>query len=575
MSALETVLVELVVILLIAATVGVALARRANIPYTIALLLVGVGASAIGLSHTIGLTRDLILLVVLPALLFQGGANVDLQRLRRNLLPVVLLAGPGLVLSILLLGAIGRYAFGYPVLVSLLFATMILPTDAVSVVAVFEDLGAPKRLSTVVESESLLNDGVGVALFTTILAVVVEATRRGGSPAALTSATDLARTVGFELLIASVGGFLVGVAAGHLVYRAMVVADDAMLGVSLTVVLAYGSYLLADALGASGAIAVVVAGLFIGDRGETEALDPQTRITVATTWSAVAFLFNTLLFVLIGLETPIEAFVDSAALVAIAFVLVVLARAAVVYPLVSAANGWLDESIARPSQHLIAWSGLHASIPIALVLGLPTDLPVALREELRALVFGVAALSLLVQGLTIGPLLDRLGLVQRSPPEEVYRLLTARLRGVDAAIATASELHRSEELPQDLYVEFCETYGREKNRLETAISQLLDRYPSVRRRAELAGERRVLESEKDAVMAAIKAGVVEGRDADRLLETVDERLERVDAGESDVRRLEETAFREFWTDAIDAYDLDVDRPWRDDEDGAATGPEET
>ncbi|WP_265109852.1 cation:proton antiporter [Halosolutus halophilus] len=573
MSVLETVLVELVVVLLIAATAGVALARVANIPYTIALLLVGVGASAIGVPHTIGLSEEIILLVVLPALLFQGGTNVDLERLQTDLLPVVLLAGPGLVLSILLLGVFGRYALGYPLLVSLLFAIMILPTDAISVVAVFEDVGAPKRLSTVIESESLLNDGVGVALFATILAAVVEAVQRGASPTAVTSVTDLARTVGIELLVASLGGFLVGVVAGHLVYRAMVAADDAMLGVSLTVVLAYGSYLLADALGASGAIAVVVAGLFIGDRGETDALDPRTRITVATTWSAVAFLLNTLLFVLIGLETPIGAFVDSAGLVVIAFVLVVLARSVVVYPLVTVTNRWLDESISRSSQHLIAWSGLHASIPIALVLGLPPELPAALREELRVLVFGVAALSLLVQGLTIAPLLDRLGIVQRSPPEEVYRLLTARLRGVDAAIATASALHRDEELPQDLYVEFCDTYGREKNRLEAAISQLLDRYPSVRRRAELAGERRVLESEKDAVMEAIKSGVVEGADADRLLETVDERLERVDAGESDVGRLEESAFREFWTDAIDAYDLDVDRPWQDD-DGATTGAED-
>lgn len=558
MSVLETVLVELVVILLIAATIGVALARVADIPYTIALLLVGVGASAFGVPYTIRLTEEIILLVVLPALLFQGGSNVDLQRLRENLPAVVLLAGPGLVLSILLLGIVGRYAFGYSLLVALLFAAMILPTDAVSVVAVFEDIGAPEQLATIIESESLLNDGVGVALYTSLLAVVLEAVQRGISPAAVTSGSELAQTVAVELLVASLGGLLVGVVAGNLVYRAMVIANDAMLGVTLTVGLAYGSYFLADALGASGAIAAVVAGLLIGDRGETEALESRTRVTVATTWDAVAFLLNTLLFVLIGLETPIGNFADNAELVVIAFVLVVAARSVVVYPLVTVANRWLTAPLSRPAQHIVTWSGLHASIPIALVLGLPSELPVALREELQTLVFGVAALSLLVQGLTIGPLLERLGITRRSSAEEAYRLLTTRLRGVDAAIASASALHRNEELPRDLYLEFCEEYGWEKYRLETAISQLLERYPSVRRRAELEGERRILESEKEAVMNAIKAGVVDRDDADRLLETVDARLERVDAGESDIRQLEETAFHEFWTDVVDTYDVDID-----------------
>lgn len=530
-SAFEPVLVELVVVLLVATTVGAALARVANIPYTIALLLLGFGASALGVPRTIGLTQELVLLVILPALLFQGGANVDLARLRENLLPVVLLAGPGLVVSILLLGVVGRYALGFPLVIALLFAAMILPTDAVSVVAVFDELGAPERLSTVVESESLLNDGVGVVVFTSVLAVAVEASRRGVDPAEFTSAAELAETVGVGIVIASFGGLAVGAAAGYLTYRAMVAVDDVMLAVALTVVLAYGSYLLADALGASGAIAAVVAGLFIGDRGETDDLEPRARITVATTWGFVAFLLNTFLFVLIGLETPLGAFVDNAGVVVAAFVLVFLARAVVVYPTIALANRRLDDSISRASQHAVVWSGLHASIPIALVLGLPTDLPVALREELRVLVFGVAALSLLIQGLSIGALIDRLGIVTRSPADERYRTLTARLRGVDAALESARALHEAERLPRELYEEIREEYGREKRRLEDRLSRLLERHPSVRRRAALDGQRRVLESEKSAIMDAIRSGVVGGEDGSRLLETIDAELERVERGE--------------------------------------------
>jgi monovalent cation:H+ antiporter, CPA1 family len=529
-SALEPVLVELVVVLLVATTVGAALARVANIPYTIALLILGFGASALGVSRTVGLTQDLVLLVILPALLFQGGANVDLERLRANLLPVVLLAGPGLVVSILLLGVVGRYALGYPLVIALLFAAIILPTDAVSVVAVFDELGAPERLSTVVESESLLNDGVGVVVFTAVLAVAVEASQRGVDPAEFTSAAEFAQTVGVGIVVASFGGLAVGAAAGYLTYRAMVAVSDVMLAVALTVVLAYGSYLLADALGASGAIAAVVAGLFIGDRGETDDLEPRTRITVATTWGFVAFLLNTFLFVLIGLETPLGAFVDNAGLVLVAFLLVFAVRAVVVYPTVALANRWLADSISRSSQHVIVWSGLHASIPIALVLGLPSDLPVALREELRVLVFGVAALSLLVQGLSIGALIERLGIVTRSPADETYRVLAARLRGVDAALDSARTLHEAERLPRELYEEIHEEYDREKHRLEERLSRLLARHPSVRRRAALDGQRRVLESEKSAIMDAIRSGVVDAEDGDRLLETIDAELERVEQG---------------------------------------------
>jgi monovalent cation:H+ antiporter, CPA1 family len=529
-SALEPVLVELVVVLLVATTVGAALARVANIPYTIALLILGFGASALGVSRTVGLTQDLVLLVILPALLFQGGANVDLERLRANLLPVVLLAGPGLVVSILLLGVVGRYALGYPLVIALLFAAIILPTDAVSVVAVFDELGAPERLSTVVESESLLNDGVGVVVFTAVLAVAVEASQRGVDPAEFTSAAEFAQTVGVGIVVASFGGLAVGAAAGYLTYRAMVAVSDVMLAVALTVVLAYGSYLLADALGASGAIAAVVAGLFIGDRGETDDLEPRTRITVATTWGFVAFLLNTFLFVLIGLETPLGAFVDNAGLVLVAFLLVFAVRAVVVYPTVALANRWLADSISRSSQHVIVWSGLHASIPIALVLGLPSDLPVALREELRVLVFGVAALSLLVQGLSIGALIERLGIVTRSPADETYRVLAARLRGVDAALESARTLHEAERLPRELYEEIHEEYDREKRRLEERLSRLLARHPSVRRRAALDGQRRVLESEKSAIMDAIRSGIVDAEDGDRLLETIDAELERVEQG---------------------------------------------
>ncbi len=136
-------LINLLAVFIIAASVGIFVAKVGRFPYTIALLLAGLAVSVLGINIDITLTHDLILLVLLPPLLFEGAATTDLDSFRENLVPVLVLAVPGLIVSILVLGVLGHYAFGYPLLLATLFAAMILPTDPVSVLALFEELGAP------------------------------------------------------------------------------------------------------------------------------------------------------------------------------------------------------------------------------------------------------------------------------------------------------------------------------------------------------------------------------------------------------------------------------------------------
>jgi len=548
-----TLLVNLVTIFIIAAGVGIFVAKVGRFPYTIALLIAGLTASVLGVSmEHIVLSHDLILLVLLPPLLFEGAATTDLEYLRRNIVPILAMAVAGLLLSILVLGAVGTYALGFPLIISLLFAAMILPTDPVSVLALFEELGAPERLATLVEGESLVNDGVGVVVFSALL---VYATGEESAEQLFTQAGvgDLL----LQIVFFSLGGLFVGLATGAVVYNVMATLDEHMTEIVLTLILAFGSFILAEHyLHVSGVIATVVAGLFIGNRGAEYAMSPQTKISVFNTWEAGAFLVNTFIFLMIGVKTPVSDLLANLELIAVAIVLVLAARAVAVYPITFLVNRFQEPKVPGDYQHVMLWGGLHASIPIALVLGLPPETPY--RATLRALVFGVAAFSLVVQGLTMSTLLNRLGIVTRTEAEELFELLVGRARAVDAALESAEDLFDRGEISEAVYDDFTAEYEREKADLNHAISSLLAETPQIRQEQLLAGERRVLQREKSALMDAARSGLVSDDVGEGLIEEVDLKLDRVRDGESTVAA-EREGFEEFWRSRAREYGLEAGR----------------
>jgi CPA1 family monovalent cation:H+ antiporter len=572
-TGIEAVLVDLLPVFIVAAAVGIFVAKVGRFPYTIALLLAGLALSAIGFVLfpeggrliDITLSKDLVFLVLLPPLLFEGAATTDLERLRRNIGPILVLAVVGLVVAVVLLGVVGQAVFDFPLLVALLFASMALPTDPVSVLALFEELGAPERLSVLVEGESLINDGVGVVLFATFLVLVEE-----GVPAeTLLRPGELART-GLEIAVVSLGGLLVGLVLGYTVYAVMVNLDDHMTEIVLTFILAYGSFLAAEHVIAeligfhvSGVIAVVVAGLFVGNRGAEYAMSPRTKLSVFNALDTAAFLVNTFIFLMIGVTTPVDQLAAHGRLILLAIPLVLLARAAVVYPISTVLNRFDTDSPDVPTayQHVLLWGGIHGSIPVALVLGLPETTvsggPFPFREELRAMVFGVAAFSLVVQGLTMGRLLDRLGIATRSASEELHELLLGRARAVDAALEAAERLHDTGDVPPSVYEDVAAEYEREKEDLNAAISHLLGEHPELRRESVLAGERQVLRREKSAITSAMRRGIVSDDVGERLLEEVDVKLEQVRSGETTVEGREE-GYEEFWRRHVREFGLDVD-----------------
>jgi len=557
MPGVEAELLNLLAVFILAGVVGIAVAKIGRFPYTIALLLAGLAASIAGVEFGVELSHDIILLLLLPPLLFEGAATTDLERFRANIVPILAFAIPGLIIAILLLGFIGQAAFGFPLLIALLFASMILPTDPVSVLALFEELGAPERLSTIVEGESLLNDGVGVVIFSALLALV---TGPASSSAVFDAATVIDVTLG--ITVSSLGGLFVGLATGYTVYRVMINLDEHMTEIVLTAILAYGSFLLAEHyLHVSGVIATVVAGLFIGNRGAEYAMSPQTKISIFNTWDTAAFIVNTFIFVAIGVKTPIHQLAAHWRLIAIAIVLVLAVRIVTVYPIATAVNQAIPSRISLAYQHVIVWGGLHASIPIALVLGLPLTLdngaPFPFREELRAMVFGVAAFSLIGQGLSMERLLNRLGVVTRTPAEELYELLVGRARAVDKALEAAEDLRSAGQLSPSVYEDFTTEYEREKGDLNEAIGQLLEERPEIRREELLIGERQILREEKSAIMDAIRAGVISDEVGEQLLEEANLKLDRVHSGESTVGGHEQEGYEEFWRRRAATFGLEA------------------
>ena len=370
--------------------------RRTRRPYTIALVIAGLVLGMLQLVEAIQLSKELVLMVFLPPLLFEGALHIRAEILRRRAGLVFGLSIIGTLLTALIVGAAAHWLLGFDLLTGLLLGAIIAPTDPVSVLSTFRAARVNEELATIVESESLFNDGTAIVLYLTLLSAI------GGSP------LDPLQGVGtFSLVVG--GGVLVGLGMGFLSMRLLNRLGDHLVEVMVTLVAAYGTFLLAEELHFSGVVAVAMAGLVIGNHGWSRAPSSETRKNVALFWEIVVFLVNSFLFLLIGFELRPNLLIDDLLSIVIIFGVLMAGRALIVYGSGVLAR-WSKRGLPISWQHVIVWGGLRGSVPVALALGLPPTL--AGRDNLVAIVFGVVLVSLLGQGLTIPSLLRRLGLVR-------------------------------------------------------------------------------------------------------------------------------------------------------------------
>ena len=391
---------ETAIIVALLAVVSVALfVRRINLPYTIALVVMGLVLSVVPSFPTFELTREVILLVFLPPLLFEASFNLDFDSIMENVTAILLLAVPGVVVGAFLIAAILNVSLDRSFESMLVFGALIAATDPISVLAIFSKLGSPRRLATIVEGESLFNDGVAIVLFSVVLTGAT-----GGSTSLLHGLVDFVKV--------ALGGGLVGVVIAWLATLVLRRIDDHLIEITITTIVAFGSYVAGEQLHVSGVIAVVIAGLALG-RLRDIMMSATTRMMLDAFWEYVAFLGNSMIFLLMGMRIAAPKLLDNLGALALVMLAVLFSRSVIVV-LVNIALRPLYRQLPWRWTPVIAWGGLRGAVALALALSLPETLPA--REWIQLMTFGVVLVTILVQGLTMQPLLQWLGLERKVKP---------------------------------------------------------------------------------------------------------------------------------------------------------------
>lgn len=446
------------------ATISQSISWFRQIPYTLLLVITGLGLAFIDV-RLVNLSPQLILLIFLPPLLFEAAWNMQWSYLKRDLVPISLYAIVGVVITVAGTAfALWKLA-GISLATALLIGASISATDPVSVIALFRELGVEKRLSTLMEGESLFNDGIAVVAFGFLLSFSF-----GNTEFSIPDLT--AEFVTFVGIGMGVGVFI-GFGISYLTQR----FDLPFVEQSITLIAAYGAYIIAEDLGGSGVIAVVITGLILGNFGARIGMNPRTRLVVTEFWEFIAFFLNSIVFLLIGDQISFSSLGENLGSIAIAIVAVIITRAISVYGLGALSNRIAKSEITLPDQTVLWWGGLRGSVSIALALSIPIVLPD--RESTIAIVFGVALFTLLVQGLTTKPLLEKLGLLKNQAERQEYLEAITRRVSLSRILNHLSQAAIRPQIEPAYYQELTTRLQEENKKVQEKIDNLYKENPQL------------------------------------------------------------------------------------------------
>jgi CPA1 family monovalent cation:H+ antiporter len=509
--------VEFLIWMLIAASAIAVVANRLRIPYTIALV---VGGLALGVFH-VPLVEDIIrqkptwltpnvsFIIFLPPLLFEGSLKIQFRHLRENLVPILLFANAGVLAATVITGLAVHWVLGFPILVGLVFGAIISATDPISVLALFRDMAVGKRLSTLVEGESLFNDGTAAVLYGILVAAV------------MTGTLNVVAGVG-SFFVKVLGGAAVGLGLGYLFSKITARIDEPQIEITLTTVLAYSSFLVAQSLHLSGVIATVMAGLMIGNFAVPVGMTPQTRVALWSFWEYASFFMNSIVFLIIGLEVHLDDLLRSWKLLLLATGAALLGRALLVYGLTPISN-LFTEKISYRWQHILAWGGIRGALSLALVLSLDRAFPY--RSQVLAATFGVVAFSLVVQGLTIKPLLAFLGIGKTEDND--YRISRARHLAVSSARAELNGMLEQGLISAPTHEALRRDLDRRAEEAEARIAEIYAQDESHAADEVRLAKMRLIAAEKSSIEKTLRDSLISARAATKLLEEVNHRLDQL------------------------------------------------
>jgi CPA1 family monovalent cation:H+ antiporter len=387
--------IETLGLLLFVACIVAMLSRRLRLPYSVGLVAAGVALSVAPLSSEVPLSRELIFNLLLPPLVFEAALQLEWTRFSRELPLTATLAFFGVPIAAAIIAAAMHFAAGWSWIGAGLFGMLIAATDPVSVIATFKEQKADARLSMVVESESLLNDGAAAVGFAILVGI---AAGQDATPGALLS--SLVWTVLGALLAGAIVAGIILLVAGR--------TEDHLVEITLTTIAAFASFMLAEHFHASGVLATLTTGLIVGNVGWRGAISEGARDHVTSYWEYVAFLANSVIFLVIGIHETHQPFALLSWPIAIALTATLLARLLSISPLALLFQR-SRLRIDRRFKAVLVWGGLRGALALALALAVPQVVPE--RLEIIVTAFAIVAFSVFVQGLTIPPLLHRLRLL--------------------------------------------------------------------------------------------------------------------------------------------------------------------
>jgi len=515
---------EIIIGLLLVASLVAILVQQFRLPYTVGLVGIGLLFAALFEPLDNPISSEIILSLLVPPLVFEAAFHLRLEDLRRDLGFILLLAVPGVILTTFVVGGIISFASTIPIFkigeiepkIAMVFGALIAATDPVAVVALFRRLGAPKRLQVLLEGESLFNDGTAIVMFNIMLVI---------AGAGAHSASSISADSGLGLWIAEFlkvagGGVLTGVVLGMFASQIIGRIDDALVETTLTTVLAFGSYLVGEhILGVSGVLAVVAAGIVNGNVGP-RGMSATTRVVVFNFWEYAAFLANSFIFLLIGLTIDIVDLFNSFSAIMVAIVAVLLARALGIYGL-----SIFNREISSNWKHVLYWGGLRGAIALALVLTISSDiLPQDTVNLLRSMAFGVVLFTLLFQGISMDRLVKQLKLVQRSHFQEEYERRHARFVAGRAAYDYLRRMNQQGLISEHTWQRLAPVMERQNDTLVEAVKQVITSDPAVEAEELDTAHREALRAQRSALTGLLRDGVITEETYSQLVGEVDSAL---------------------------------------------------
>ncbi len=522
-------------IILIATVIAIAIrTRRVKLPYTVALVLAGLALSAMAdlplladvrqqifpaLTDAEGLVsgpilEEFLLAMLVAPLIFEAALHVKWRDLRKDLLPILLLAAPGVLIASFIVGWIVHTTAGTALVLAITFGALISATDPVAVIAFFRSLGVSKRLALLVEGESLLNDGIAVVIFVIALGLVRE-------PEA---GFNFAEAAGIFIQEAG-GGILVGLALGALTSLILVRIDDYLIETTLTMTLAFGAYVAAASVHASGILAVVAAGIYVGSYG-LKNISPTTRIALDNFWEFLSFIANSIVFLLIGLRIELFELAENALPILYAILAILLSRGLVVY-FMTWLSGKLGNWIPVSFRHIMFWGGLRGAVSLALALSLE-GIPGA--GPIQAMTFGVVLFTLVAQGLSIEVLIKRLGLSEIAKKSEAQRRI-ASLFIARAEKQGLARLHREGLVADILYQALSDSADR-------SVNQILAEHPELEQQLLIQIRREMLYTARATLAEIYRRNMISEEVYEQELKEVDHRIQAWEAIEASFDRNE-------------------------------------